>query len=123
MRAPAAPRAAVSFGRQRLASLSMSANPSAKFKTSKGEFTAELYMDKLPITCSNFVDLAKSGYYDGLTFHRVIPGFMCQFGCPKSKDPKSPLAGTGEPSSSVEQHHLTSLLKHATASQAYYSLL
>ncbi|KAH8050008.1 peptidyl-prolyl cis-trans isomerase [Aureococcus anophagefferens] len=63
------------------------ANPVAKFKTSKGEFDVELYMDQLPITCSNFVDLSKSGFYDGLTFHRVIKGFMCQFGCPNSIDP------------------------------------
>ena len=73
------------------------ANPVAKFKTSKGEFDVELYMDKLPITCSNFVDLSKNGFYDGLTFHRVIKGFMCQFGCPNSIDPTSPRAGTGGP--------------------------
>ena len=54
-------------------------------------------MDQLPITSSNFADLAKTGFYDGLTFHRVIQGFMCQFGCPNSKDPKSPRAGTGGP--------------------------
>ncbi|KAJ8604818.1 hypothetical protein CTAYLR_001015 [Chrysophaeum taylorii] len=72
-------------------------NPVAKFKTSKGEFDVELFMDKLPITCSNFVDLSKSGFYDGLTFHRVIQGFMCQFGCPYSRDPSSPRAGTGGP--------------------------
>jgi cyclophilin family peptidyl-prolyl cis-trans isomerase len=69
----------------------------ATFKTSKGDFKAELFMDKLPITSSNFADLAKTGFYDGLTFHRVINGFMCQFGCPFSKDPKSPRAGTGGP--------------------------
>jgi len=73
------------------------ANPVARFKTSKGSFDVELFMDQLPITSSNFVDLAKSGYYDGLTFHRVIQGFMCQFGCPYSKDPTSPRAGTGGP--------------------------
>lgn len=72
-------------------------NPIARFKTSKGSFDVELYMDKVPITSSNFVDLAKTGFYDGLTFHRVIQGFMCQFGCPNSKDPNSPLAGTGGP--------------------------
>merc|ERR1719160_1749321 len=80
----------------------MSANPTAKFTTTLGEFSAELYMDKLPITCSNFIDLSKSGHYDGLTFHRVIRGFMCQFGCPFSKDPKSPRAGTGGPQGGTE---------------------
>ena len=69
----------------------------ATFKTNKGDFKAELFMDKLPVTCSNFADLSKTGFYDGLTFHRVINGFMCQFGCPFSKDPKSPRAGTGGP--------------------------
>ena len=69
----------------------------ATFKTSKGDFKAELYMDTLPITSSNFADLSKTGFYDGLTFHRVINGFMCQFGCPNSKDPRSPRAGTGGP--------------------------
>merc|ERR1712232_53332 len=46
---------------------------------------------------SNFIDLANSGYYNGLHFHRVIPDFMDQFGCPYSKDPKSRRAGTGGP--------------------------
>ena len=54
----------------------------------QGDFKAELYMDTLPITASNFADLSKTGFYDGLTFHRVINNFMCQFGCPNSKDPK-----------------------------------
>ena len=56
------------------------ANPTATFKTTKGEFKVELFQDQLPITTSNFKDLATSGFYDGLTFHRVIKGFMCQFG-------------------------------------------
>jgi len=71
----------------------------ATFKTNMGDFKAELFVDKLPITASNFADLAKTGFYDGLTFHRVINNFMCQFGCPHSKDPKSPRAGTGGPES------------------------
>jgi len=90
-----APRAVVRLPRAAMAT--MVANPTAKFTTSLGEFSAELYMDKLPITASNFAALAKEGYYDGMTFHRVINGFMCQFGCPYSKDPKSPRAGTGGP--------------------------
>merc|ERR1712205_54680 len=72
-------------------------NPTATFNTSEGAFTAELYMDKLPITASNFIDLANSGFYNGVHFHRVIPGFMAQFGCPHAKDPKSRRAGTGGP--------------------------
>ncbi len=50
----------------------------------------------MPITAGNFVKLAKSGFYDGLHFHRVIDGFMLQFGCPHSKDPTSRRAGTGD---------------------------
>ena len=69
----------------------------ATFRTSKGDFKAELFSDKLPITAGNFADLAKTGFYDGLSFHRVIKGFMCQFGCPFSEDPRSPRAGTGGP--------------------------
>eukprot|EP00536_Pseudo-nitzschia_multiseries_P004804 jgi/Psemu1/295709/fgenesh1_pm.83_\ len=66
----------------------------ATFTTSMGVFKAELYTDKMPITCGNFIDLANSGFYDGLHFHRVIPNFMNQFGCPHSKDPKSRRSAT-----------------------------
>merc|ERR1711920_1136841 len=58
---------------------------------------AEIYLDRVPRTASNFIDLAKTGFYDGIHFHRVIPGFMNQFGCPHAKDPKSRRAGTGGP--------------------------
>jgi len=73
------------------------ANPTARFETSMGNFTAEVFLDQMPITAKNFIDLAKSGFYDGLHFHRVINGFMAQFGCPHSRDPQSPRAGTGGP--------------------------
>ena len=73
------------------------ANPIAVCETSLGTFKVELFSDKMPITAGNFIELAKSGFYDGLHFHRVIKGFMCQFGCPHSKDPNSPRAGTGGP--------------------------
>ena len=75
------------------------ANPLAIFETSMGSFTAEIFEDKMPITASNFTTLAKSGFYDGLHFHRVIESFMIQFGCPHSADPTSPRAGTGDPPS------------------------
>ena len=91
----------------------------------------QIYLDRVPRTASNFIDLVNSGFYNGLHFHRVIPGcgaehadkqrartfrthfpgcgshlslcwlaadrFMNQFGCPKSRDPKSRAAGTGGP--------------------------
>lgn len=91
----------LSVGCKRLLSTS-SGNPTATFKTSKGDIKAELFMDKLPITCSNFSDLSKTGFYDGLSFHRVIKGFMCQFGCPNSADPNSPAAGTGGPKANTK---------------------
>lgn len=73
------------------------ANPTATFDTTLGSFTTEIYLDKMPVTAKNFLDLAKSGFYNGLHFHRVIRNFMIQFGCPFSKDAKSPRAGTGGP--------------------------
>jgi cyclophilin family peptidyl-prolyl cis-trans isomerase len=51
----------------------------------------------MPITCGNFIDLANGGFYDNIHFHRVIPNFMNQFGCPHARDPGSPEAGTGGP--------------------------
>jgi cyclophilin family peptidyl-prolyl cis-trans isomerase len=72
-----------------------------------GSFTVELFVDKMPITAGNFVDLAKSGFYDGLHFHRVIDKFMIQFGCPYSKDPNSGRAGTGSsPKGTIKDEHL-----------------
>ncbi len=53
-----------------------------RIETSKGDIEAELYADKAPKTVENFVKLAKTGFYDGLIFHRVIPGFMIQTGDP-----------------------------------------
>lgn len=72
-------------------------NPIATFETTLGEFKVEVLADKMPITSKNFIDLAKSNFYDGLHFHRVIDGFMIQFGCPHSRDPNSNRAGTGGP--------------------------
>jgi cyclophilin family peptidyl-prolyl cis-trans isomerase len=73
------------------------ANPVATFDTTLGAFKAEIFLDKMPVTAKNFIDLAKSGFYDGLHFHRVIKNFMIQFGCPHSKDPQSNSCGTGGP--------------------------
>jgi peptidyl-prolyl cis-trans isomerase B (cyclophilin B) len=48
----------------------------------QGEMLVELYPEKAPETCANFLKLVGSGFYNGLTFHRIIPGFMIQGGCP-----------------------------------------
>ena len=86
------------------------ANPTALLETSLGNLRVELYTDKMPITAGNFVKLAKGGFYDGLHFHRVIKGFMAQFGCPHSRDPKSPRAGTGDsPDGTIRDEHPANL--------------
>jgi cyclophilin family peptidyl-prolyl cis-trans isomerase len=85
------------------------ANPTAVFDTSEGTFKVEVFLAEMPITAQNFISLAKDGFYDGLHFHRVIPEFMCQFGCPHSRDPNSSLAGTGgPPSGTIADEHLDS---------------
>ena len=71
------------------------ANPTATLKTSLGDIEVELFVDKMPVTAGNFITLAKEGFYDGLHFHRVINKFMIQFGCPNSRNPSDPRAGTG----------------------------
>jgi cyclophilin family peptidyl-prolyl cis-trans isomerase len=82
------------------------ANPTAILETSLGSITIELFTDKMPVTAGNFVKLAKSGFYDGLHFHRVINGFMLQFGCPHSRDPNSRRAGTGNgPDGCIADEH------------------
>jgi len=59
------------------------ANPIVTITMESGDvMTAELYSDIAPNTVKNFINLIQSGYYDGLVFHRVIPGFMIQGGCP-----------------------------------------
>jgi cyclophilin family peptidyl-prolyl cis-trans isomerase len=58
-------------------------NRTAKFSTNHGDFDVELFEDRAPATTKNFIDLAEKGFYDGLTFHRVIQNFMIQGGCPQ----------------------------------------
>jgi peptidyl-prolyl cis-trans isomerase A (cyclophilin A) len=57
-------------------------NKIAEFKTNKGNFKIELFNDKAPVTTGNFMKLVNDGFYNGLIFHRVIPNFMIQAGCP-----------------------------------------
>ncbi len=67
----------------------------ATFTTNKGEIRIELFDDKTPKTVANFEKLAGEGFYDGLSFHRVIDNFMVQGGCPQG-------TGTGGPGYSFE---------------------
>lgn len=60
----------------------MAENPTAVILTDKGEFKFELYEERAPTTVANFIELAESGFYDGLTFHRYEPGFVIQGGDP-----------------------------------------
>ncbi len=62
----------------------------ATFATARGNIRLRLFADQAPITVANFANLAKRGFYDGLSFHRVIPDFMIQGGCPNG-------SGTGGP--------------------------
>ena len=70
-------------------------NRKAIFETNKGTFTIELFEDKAPVTTGNFIKLANQGFYNGLIFHRVIPQFMIQGGCPEG-------TGTGGPGYTIK---------------------
>ena len=61
-----------------------------KINTDKGTMVVELYEKDAPNTVNNFVKLAKDGFYDGLKFHRVIPGFVAQGGCPNGRGDGGP---------------------------------
>jgi len=60
-----------------------SANPTAVIETGKGEIEIELLFDAAPLTVLNFIDLVNEGFYEGLIFHRVVPNFVIQGGCPR----------------------------------------
>jgi peptidyl-prolyl cis-trans isomerase B (cyclophilin B) len=72
-------------------------NPKAVIATRFGEIHLRFYPDDAPRHVENFLNLAKMGFYDGTTFHRVVPGFLIQGGDPLSKKPDRSLHGTGEP--------------------------
>ena len=85
-------------------------NPIVTFEMESGEiFKAELYPDIAPNTVNNFISLIKKGFYNGLTFHRVINGFMIQGGCPRGN-------GTGGPGYGIKgefsQNGFKNDLKH-----------
>jgi cyclophilin family peptidyl-prolyl cis-trans isomerase len=69
-------------------------NPTVTVRTTVGDLRIELFRDRAPKTVENFLTLTKKGFYTGLSFHRVIPGFMIQGGCPRGD-------GTGGPGYSI----------------------
>jgi len=82
----------------------------ATLKTNRGDITIELYGDKTPKTVENFGMLAKQGFYDGVKFHRVIPGFMIQGGDPLTKDDAMQAQwGTGGPGYTFEDEFVSDL--------------
>lgn len=74
----------------------------ATISTSKGDMIVELYENETPVTVENFVKLINSKFYDGLSFHRVIPDFVIQGGCPNSRDGAEGMPGTGGPGYSIK---------------------
>lgn len=84
----------------------------ATIKTTKGDITFTLYRNEAPISTANFLNLAKTGFYDGIVFHRVIPDFMAQVGDPLTKDPSQQARwGMGGPGYTIPDEVNTGL-KH-----------
>ena len=72
------------------------------FETDEGKITFELFSNDAPNTVDNFIKLVNKGFYNGLTFHRVIPGFMAQGGCPNTREGSNGMPGTGGPGYSIK---------------------
>jgi peptidylprolyl isomerase len=82
----------------------------AEIKTNLGSFTIQFYNEEMPITVANFLNLADSGYFDGIKFHRVIEGFMIQGGDPLTKDDSAVNRwGTGGPGYAIEDEFVEGL--------------
>ena len=74
----------------------------AEIHTPKGVMKVEFYEQDAPKAVKNFSDLAQKGFYDGLTFHRVIPDFVIQGGCPNSREGSKGMPGTGGPGYKID---------------------
>lgn len=94
--------------------------PRAVIETKFGEIEIEFFADKAPGHVKNFLDLAGKGFYDGTTFHRVIPGFMIQGGDPNTKDLKASRDrhGTGGPGYSINAEFNDTAHKRGVVSMA-----
>lgn len=94
--------------------------PQAVVKTTLGDITLEFFNDKAPKHVENFLKLAREGFYNQTAFHRVIPGFMIQGGCPNTKPGASGAPGTGGPGYHVDAEfndtsHVRGILSMARA--------
>ena len=94
----------------------------AIIKTNKGTMKVSLYTEDAPNTVANFAKLAKDGYYNGLKWHRVLPNFVIQGGCPNTRDGERGMPGTGGPGYKIDceltggnQHHERGVLSMAHA--------
>jgi peptidyl-prolyl cis-trans isomerase B (cyclophilin B) len=90
----------------------------AIIETKFGNITLKFFPDVAPGHVKNFVDLAKKGFYDGTTFHRVIPGFMIQGGDPNSKNPDKRTHGMGGPGYTINAEFSSLPHKRGTLSMA-----
>lgn len=90
----------------------------AVIETKFGSITLKFFPDVAPNHVNNFIELAKKGFYDGTTFHRVIPGFMIQGGDPNSKDANKARHGTGGPGHTVKAEFNEKPHKRGTLSMA-----
>lgn len=87
----------------------LNASKNVLLETSKGEIRLELFPDAAPQAVANFVSLVKSGFYDGLNFHRVIPNFVIQGGCPHG-------TGTGGPGYRIKCECVGQKVRHERGS-------
>ena len=90
------------------------------FETDSGNIEFDLFSEDAPNTVDNFTKLVKTGFYNGLSFHRVIPGFMAQGGCPNTREGSSGMPGTGGPGYKINceinsNKHITGSLSMAHA--------
>ena len=90
----------------------------AIIETKFGKIELRFFLDVAPNHVNNFIELAKKGFYDGTTFHRVIPGFMIQAGDPNSKDPDKSRHGMGGPGYTLKAEFNNKPHKRGTLSMA-----
>ena len=105
---------------KKAAGTAAAADEVAILDTSKGRMVLEFWDKDAPQTVANFKKLAKEGFFDGTGFHRIIKGFMIQGGDPKSKNPKAPDLGTGDPGYKIKDefnahHHVKGVISMANS--------